>query len=337
LILVVGAGVAGSTVARELALLGWRVVLVERERFPRDKVCGGCIGPLAMRALRDAGLGELPEQCGGTRVRQFEWSARGKSVRVPLGGGVVLSRGAFDAALLDAARDAGVEVRLGVTATPGSIEAPLTIMATGLGGGVVARDSLLGAGVVLDAAPDGYEPGTIHMAHGKGGYVGAAVAESGRLVVGAALAADTAQTHGIAAAVARILAQAGRPPLPANATWKGTPLLTRAVRPAYEDRVLFLGDAAGYVEPFTGEGMGWAMHAARLLAPLAAEGWQPDLGPRWQVLLDKRVRPPQRRCRMLTRALHWSATAPLAIGALRRFPKLAPRVVQATSAWVSTS
>ncbi len=337
MILVIGAGVAGSTVARELALLGQRVVLVERERFPRDKVCGGCIGPLAMRTLRDAGLGALPEQCGGTPVRRFEWSARGRSACVPLGGGVVLSRGAFDAALLNAARDAGVEVRMGVSATPGSIEAPLTIVATGLGGGVVARESMLGAGVVLEAAPDGYEPGTIHMAHGKGGYVGAAVAEGGRLVVGAALAADTAQTHGIAGAVARILAQAGRPPLPDDAAWKGTPLLTRTVHPAYEERVLLLGDAAGYVEPFTGEGMGWALHTARMLAPLAAEGWSPELGPRWQALLDKRIRPAQRRCRMLTRALRWSATAPLAIGALRRFPRLAPRVVQATSAWASTS
>ena len=74
-----------------------------------------------------------------------------------------------------------------------------------------------------------------------------------------------------------------------------------------------------------------------MLAPLAVEGWQPDLGPRWQALLDKRIRPRQRRCRMLTRALRWQATAPLAIGALRRFPNLAPRVVQATSSWVSTS
>ena len=335
MIVVVGAGVAGSMVARELALRGETVRLLERERFPRDKVCGGCLGPLAMRALTDSGLGSLPELCGGTPVRHFEWSARNRSVRMPLSGGYVVTRAAFDAALVEAACEAGVEFRDGVAATPETIDAPLVIVATGLGGGAVQRGSMLGAGVVLRG--DGYEPGTIHMAHGPGGYVGTALAEQGRLVVGAALSAAAAREHGIAGGVARILAQAGRPPLPADAPWKGTPLLTRTMRPAYDGRVLYLGDAAGYVEPFTGEGIGWALHAARMLAPLAAEGWQPELGPRWQAILDKRVRPAQRRCRMLTRVLRWPVSAPLAIGVLRRFPGMAPRVVRTTTAWASTS
>ena len=72
---VIGAGVAGSIVARDLALRGQRVRLLERERFPRAKVCGGCVGPLAMQLLHDAGLGSLPERLGGTPVERFAWSA----------------------------------------------------------------------------------------------------------------------------------------------------------------------------------------------------------------------------------------------------------------------
>ena len=37
-------------------------------------------------------------------------------------------------------------------------------------------------------------------------------------------------------------------------------------------RLLLLGDAAGYVEPFTGEGMAWGLTAATLAAPLASSG-----------------------------------------------------------------
>jgi len=43
--LVVGGGPAGSTCARTLRLAGWNVVLIDRARFPRDKVCGGWLTP----------------------------------------------------------------------------------------------------------------------------------------------------------------------------------------------------------------------------------------------------------------------------------------------------
>ena len=43
--LVVGGGPAGSTCARALRLAGWNVVVLDRARFPRDKVCGGWLTP----------------------------------------------------------------------------------------------------------------------------------------------------------------------------------------------------------------------------------------------------------------------------------------------------
>ena len=39
---IIGAGPAGSTVAIELARAGWSVALIEKQRFPRRKVCGEC-------------------------------------------------------------------------------------------------------------------------------------------------------------------------------------------------------------------------------------------------------------------------------------------------------
>ena len=49
--LIVGGGPAGSTCARALRLSGWNVVLLDRARFPRDKVCGGWVTPGVFRAL----------------------------------------------------------------------------------------------------------------------------------------------------------------------------------------------------------------------------------------------------------------------------------------------
>lgn len=56
---VVGAGPAGSFAALCAARRGFRVALIDRARFPRDKTCGDGIGPGAVRALRAAGLEEV--------------------------------------------------------------------------------------------------------------------------------------------------------------------------------------------------------------------------------------------------------------------------------------
>ncbi|MHC4409752.1 MAG: NAD(P)/FAD-dependent oxidoreductase, partial [Planctomycetota bacterium] len=108
MILVVGAGVAGSLAARALALRGHEVLLIDREKFPRTKVCGACLGPEAMAALREAGLGELPRELGATPLRALSLHASGRGARLALQGGAALSRATLDHALVRAAQDAGV-------------------------------------------------------------------------------------------------------------------------------------------------------------------------------------------------------------------------------------
>src|SRR5688500_2395670 len=49
--LVIGGGPAGSTCARSLRLAGWNVVVIDRARFPRDKVCAGWLTPGVFRLL----------------------------------------------------------------------------------------------------------------------------------------------------------------------------------------------------------------------------------------------------------------------------------------------
>ncbi|MEZ4557184.1 MAG: tryptophan 7-halogenase [Caldilineaceae bacterium] len=64
-LIVVGAGLAGSTVAAAVADAGHRVLLLERTRFPRHKVCGEFLSPEVQATLRTLGI----RRGGGVRTR----------------------------------------------------------------------------------------------------------------------------------------------------------------------------------------------------------------------------------------------------------------------------
>src|SRR5437764_4271836 len=57
-VLVVGGGPSGAAAAYWLAQQGWRVLVVEKKRFPREKTCGDGLTPRAVRELHDMGLAD---------------------------------------------------------------------------------------------------------------------------------------------------------------------------------------------------------------------------------------------------------------------------------------
>ena len=59
-IVVVGAGPAGAATAAHLARVGLKVILIDRQTFPRDKVCGDFVGPVAILELERLGVASLP-------------------------------------------------------------------------------------------------------------------------------------------------------------------------------------------------------------------------------------------------------------------------------------
>ncbi len=104
---VVGAGPAGALAARELAGRGLAVLLVDRAAFPRWKVCGCCLNVRALATLRDVGLDDLAGRLGAVPLSDVLLAGRGCRAQVALPGGVVLSRTAFDTALVAEAVAAG--------------------------------------------------------------------------------------------------------------------------------------------------------------------------------------------------------------------------------------
>lgn len=366
---IVGAGPAGSAAAIALARAGWRVVLVDRCGIPRPKVCGCCLSTRARAELRTlfpqlAGSGIL----GEAPLDHVRVVAAGRSLRLPLPSGGVLSREALDTRLVQEAVTAGASwlpgVDVAAVAEPGSqpltvtcrlvhaaatsleLQAGCVIIAAGLAdhvrlpGGSCGRRvrprSRVGIGGTLPPLAVGLTPGELVMAVGRSGYCGLVRLEDGRIdlaaaldrralaaggspaaAIGAVLDEAAAARHGIAIP-ASMLAAAGLRATPALS--HAAPLVGGATR-----RIFRVGDAAGYVEPFTGEGMGWALSSGRLLA--AALLGAADPAATYERSHAACFGPVHSRCRWIAAALRHPPLVASAIRAATAVPWAACRLV----------
>jgi len=361
-VIVIGAGPAGALAAHQLARRQLRVLLVEKRVFPRWKICGSCLNGVALRALETAGLGHLTDALGAVPLERIRLGLQGRQLELALPAGRSLSRGRLDLALCEAAVAAGAVLRSPCEATvagshPAGREvllrsganvqitsARVVLVASGLGSPALGAElpietrispgARIGAGCELEADVRGYGNGTIHMAIGRHGYVGLVHNEAGALNLAAAF--DRPQliaAGGPAACAAEVLAEAGFDPLPeaAAATWRATPALTRRCKPLAAQRVLLLGDAAGYVEPFTGEGMGWALMGALAVVPLvlqAQKEWDGSIEPEWARRHARLIGSRQRFCHGLAFALRRPGLSRALLAAAGRWPALTAPLLQ---------
>lgn len=363
--IVIGAGPAGALAARRLARLGARVALVERRRFPRTKVCGACLNRRAVEWLDVADLGSLLDRLGAIPVTKYRVASGGRAAELDLPGGAAVSRAAFDAALVDAAQAAGAEylseskavvlpargdephraVRLeSETLGATTLRARVVVVADGLGHPSlaecaefpqeVATASRIGVSVIVDEPDAGPEFGVIAMHVGRDGYVGLVRLEDGRLNVAAAVDVRALRdAGGPRELVARVLASTNGPrlDLPASDAWRGTlPLTRRLLRPAGW-RVLVAGDAAGYVEPFTGEGMAWALgggwQAGALAWRAARVGWTQEIEQAWCDAYRRLIGPRFGWCRALATLVRHPRLANWALRAVGIWPALGRPIV----------
>ncbi len=365
-VVVIGAGPAGAMAAREVARRGASVLLVDQSSFPRQKVCGCCFNGAALGTLEAVGLGELPARCGAQPLRAMQLAAGRWQATIALPRSVALSRETFDDALAQAAVRAGAQFAPMTRATLGPLEpdarrvtlacgndkvdvhARVVLVATGLHTQMlnadqgltvsVERHSRVGLGAVLDEAPDWCHRGTIFMARGRFGYVGLVRLEDGRLDIAAACDPMFVRAcRGPGNAVRRLLDEVGWPcPVGVlECAWRGTPWLTRRRKHLGAQRLFLIGDAASYVEPFTGEGIAWALASGAAVAPLAARAarrWDPSFAAQWTAAYARLIQRRQRACRLVSGVLRRTNVTAGIISLLSRMPRLAAPFVRAVNA-----
>ena len=329
----VGAGPAGSISAALLAERGWRVLLVERSAWPRDKACGGCLNAGAVELLKGAGLGQV--LAGAAELARMQLRLGPRRLTIPLPGGVAIERRELDARLVVQALARGAHFRPQTTARlePGddgeartvhltggdtsvSVRARVVLACDGLQGTLLAGESWtrlvtrkparLGFAATVNGAVA--PPGVLSMCVGKAGYVGLVQLAGNRTHVGAALWPEACHAqHGARAVIAQLLRDCGQPELPLeDVNFRGTGPLTSRRDVVAGPRVLAIGDACGYVEPFTGEGLAWAIRGAveaSALLPARPTDWHAGLIAAWQARFESAVRQRQRWCWRLREVL----------------------------------
>ena len=223
--IIVGAGPAGSTAAILLASAGWSVALVEKQSFPRRKVCGGCIGASNLLLLATLGIGDAFGQLAGPELREFALYCGDRVLHAPLPAlpdarnpwGRALGREKFDLLLLDRARELGVSVwqpwflramrgsagafRCEIETHPAAelteLRAPVVIMANGSWEGdrggdrhAARRSSDLFA-FKANFSGSQLAPGVLPVISFTGGYGGLVIAENGELTLAGCIRRDT--------------------------------------------------------------------------------------------------------------------------------------------------
>lgn len=286
---IVGGGPAGSTCARELRRSGWDVLVVDRARFPRDKVCAGWVTPEVFAALE---LSPAEYQAAGLTLQPisaFRTGVIGGAMIDTQYSGVVsygILRREFDHFLLQRAgvrvqQETPVETMRWTGATwivNDTIEAPVLIGAGGHfcpvarhlrgGGADTAPPVIAKEAEFLDpryARSTNHRP-SLFFCRDLDGY-GWCMPKGDYVNVGI----GRRHSHDFAGHVREFVAflQAhGIPAGGADVRWRGHAYFASGTgpRPLVNRGVLLIGDAAGLAYPESGEGIRPAIDSGRLAA-----------------------------------------------------------------------
>jgi flavin-dependent dehydrogenase len=355
-LLVVGGGPAGAAVAALAAEAGARTLLVERARFPRDKVCGEFVSSEGCRVLARLAVLDRLLAAGGVWMDSCRLThPRGASIEVALPRlrangreALGISRRLLDAELLSLAASRGAEVLQPWRAThpirdgrrvqgfqlrevggerTAEVRAKLVVAADGRRS-VLARllhpelcdprrsgpRSWFGLETHFETGPGGRR-NRIELHLFDGGYAGLGPIEAGR------------SNLALLVTVAALRAAGGSPDLllerrlrsnsfldealadaPRCAPWRSVGPLRFGTRRPTAAGALFVGDAAGTVDPFCGEGVANALCAAELAQPFVLEaiargGLETDAARRYDAAWSAAFAPMTRRVRQLGRVL----------------------------------
>ena len=298
---IVGGGPAGSVCAAFCARAGLRTLGLEREKFPREKVCGDCLNPSCWPVLERLGLPQRVRDLPHSKLGSVEFIAiNGRKVVVDLPTGewceLSLKRSLFDDLLLRRAGELGAQVREGTTVT--ALNCSHRPVARP-GRDAPQRHGYSGDWRIETATGERFSARTLVGADGRN----STVARLCNLLPRPARERVALQAHiplprnfGMRVVLQFLpegysgqapvnetelnLCLVGTPPtisrlrrwaedhfeITAEQSWRTITPLTRSPIPCAHENLFFIGDAARVVEPFTGEGIYYAMRSGELAA-----------------------------------------------------------------------
>jgi flavin-dependent dehydrogenase len=304
---VVGAGPAGSAAATAIVQRGHSVLVLEKDEFPRDKVCGELLSAEAGPALdRLAASAEIARARPERITRGAVYPAGGPAVPFDLPAPALgISRRAFDTLLARRSAEEGADVRFRhrVLSVEGTLPSGFRVRFSGPDGETEAaarsvvgawgrwntldlalerrflrrRNAFLGWSRDFVGATE-FLAGRVHLYLFPGGYCGLSRVEGGEInLAGVVSEPAYGERGGGWQAVLNAARRGNRAlaadldrldPGPRGFLGVGPVFITR--KPAVEADILMVGDAAGVIDPFSGQGQAAALHAGLLAADIAA-------------------------------------------------------------------
>ena len=362
-VIIIGGGLAGLSAGIHLARRGIRVMIIEKDDFPRHKVCGEYVSREIGGYLKDLGADLEPLQA--PLIKRFLLSGvDGKSVLTSLAtGGWGLSRYAFDFHLYNRAQECGVKILketvTGVVSDEGKFRID-TLKGSAFQAVVVL--GAFGKRSRLDQSlerpffekktrwmaikshyehPD-FPEDLVALHHFRGGYCGLSRTESGAVNLCYLTTVDAYKSgSGEGGFGEDLLAQ--NPHLESFLS-RSRPLFKKplgiaqvsfARKSAVVDHILMLGDAAGLLHPLCGNGMAMAVRSAKLAAELTLERLSNRMSSQqmerayikgWNSQFRNRIR----TGRVLQRLLLNQKASSMAMPVLKSMPGLLPRIISAT-------
>lgn len=308
-VLVVGAGPGGSTAAFELARSGADVLLVDKAHFPRDKPCGDGLTPHTVDLLTSMGLSSVLE-----RGRAFDgiraFGPDGNATWIDLSAGLVIPRRDLDDALRQRAVAMGARFCPGVTVRSScwrddslvglrgrldgrsfAVTARLVIVATGANRSLLRTLDLWHSDRLRALAMRSYVTGLHNLGSGVEVHLDREILPgyawvfpvsdtTANVGVGLRLVGDMTPAEGnrrLRAAFDRFLHSERLSSGQLAHCPRGFPLRTDfPAVPTSTSGVLVVGEAAGLVNPLTGEGIAWAVESGKAAAEVATEALSSD-------------------------------------------------------------
>ncbi|MDQ6940393.1 MAG: NAD(P)/FAD-dependent oxidoreductase [Verrucomicrobiota bacterium] len=278
---IVGSGPAGASCAAFCAMAGMRTLLLEREKFPREKVCGDCLNPSCTPVLERLGVAREIRALPHGKLSRVDFIAIGGktiSIDLPPNAEVAVKRSLLDQLLMRRAAQLGAEIRDGVVVTSvaenagwrinDSITARTLVAADGRNSTIARLLGMLpriekervalqthlpfpkdfGERVVLQFLPQGYSG----QAPVNDNELNLCLVGKPKSMLALRMWAES--RFGVSL----------------NHSWRTiTPLRRETISPARRN-LFFVGDAARVVEPFTGEGIFYALRSGELAAETIA-------------------------------------------------------------------